>query len=123
MPSPNWRFLTVVAQAHRRFGREAVQHYIISHCESVSDLLEVAILLKEVGLLRPGPQPAIDLDIVPLFETIADLAACADIMRQALDLPLYRALVAARGDCQEIMLGYSDSNKDGGYLDLQLVAL
>ncbi len=108
--------LTVVADAHRRFGREAVQHYIISHCESVSDLLEVGILLKEVGLLRPGPAVAIDLDIVPLFETIADLGACADIIARAFRLPLYRALVAARGNCVEIMLGYSDSNKDGGYL-------
>jgi len=108
--------LNVVAEAHRRFGREAVQHYIISHCESVSDLLEVCILLKEVGLLRPGAQPGLDLDIVPLFETIADLGACGDIMREACALPLYRALITARGDCQEIMLGYSDSNKDGGYL-------
>ena len=108
--------LEVVAQAHRSFGREVVQHYIISHCESVSDFLEVAILLKEVGLLRPGAQPALDIDIVPLFETIADLGACADIVRQTFGLPLYRALLTARGDCQEIMLGYSDSNKDGGYL-------
>ena len=108
--------LEVVAGAHRRFGREVVQHYIISHCESVSDFLEVAILLKEVGLLRPGAQPQIDLDIVPLFETIADLGACADIMRRAFSLPLYRGLITARGNCQEIMLGYSDSNKDGGYL-------
>ena len=108
--------LTLVARAHRKFGREAVQHYIISHCESVSDLLEVGILLKEVGLLRPGPQLAIDLDIVPLFETIADLDACADIIDQVFRLPLCRALVAARGNCMEIMLGYSDSNKDGGYL-------
>ena len=108
--------LETVARAHRRCGREAVQHYIISHCEAVSDFLEVAILLKEAGLLRPGPVPALDLDIVPLFETIADLAASADIMRAAFALPVYRALVAARGDCQEIMLGYSDSNKDGGYL-------
>ena len=108
--------LTVVAQAHRKFGRDAIQHYIISHCESVSDLLEVAILLKEVGLLRPGTHPTIDLDIVPLFETIADLEASADIMSDAFALPLYRSLIAARGNCQEIMLGYSDSNKDGGYL-------
>ena len=108
--------LTVVAQAHQKFGRDAVQHYIISHCESVSDLLEVAILLKEVGLLRPGTHPTIDLDIVPLFETIADLEASADIMSDAFALPLYRSLIAARGNCQEIMLGYSDSNKDGGYL-------
>ena len=108
--------LEVVAAAHRRFGREVVQHYIISHCESVSDLLEVGILLKEVGLLHPGTAPAIDLDIVPLFETIADLGAGADIIARAFKLPLYRSLVAARGNCVEIMLGYSDSNKDGGYL-------
>ena len=108
--------LEVVAQAHRDFGRDVVQHYIISHCESVSDFLEVAILLKEVGLLRPGAQPVLDMDIVPLFETIADLAACAEIMRAAFGLPLYRALIAARGNTLEIMLGYSDSNKDGGYL-------
>ncbi len=108
--------LEVVAHSHRQFGRDVVQHYIISHCESVSDFLEVAILLKEVGLLRPGAQPALDMDIVPLFETIADLSACAEIMRAAFSLPLYRALIAARGNCLEIMLGYSDSNKDGGYL-------
>ncbi len=108
--------LEVVAEAHRKFGREVVQHYIISHCESVSDFLEVAILLKEVGLLQPGAQPGMSIDIVPLFETIADLAACAKIMRAAFALPLYRALITARGNCQEIMLGYSDSNKDGGYL-------
>jgi phosphoenolpyruvate carboxylase len=108
--------LGIVADAHRNFGREVVQHYIISHCESLSDLLEVGLLLKEVGLLRPDPQPQIDIDIVPLFETIADLGACADIIAQAFRLPLYRALVAARGNCIEIMLGYSDSNKDGGYL-------
>jgi phosphoenolpyruvate carboxylase len=108
--------LNVVAGAHRKFGRDAVQHYIISHCESLSDLLEVGILLKEVGLLRPGPELAVDLDIVPLFETIADLGAGADIIAQAFQLPLYRAMVAVRGNCVEIMLGYSDSNKDGGYL-------
>ena len=84
-----------------------MQHYIISHCESVSDFLEVAILLKEVGLLQPGAQPGMSIDIVPLFETIADLAACAEIMRDAFALPLYRALITARGNCQEIMLGYS----------------
>jgi phosphoenolpyruvate carboxylase len=107
--------LTVVANAQRKFGHAAIQHYIISHCESLSDLLEVGVLLKEVGLLRPGVAPAIDVDIVPLFETIADLVACADIVAQALSLPLFKALIAARGNCMEIMLGYSDSNKDGGY--------
>jgi len=104
------------AQARRELGRDAVPHYIISHCESLSDLLEVGILLKEAGLLRVGPVPAIDIDIVPLFETIPDLSACVDIMRQAFSMPLYRAWLTSRGNCQEIMLGYSDSNKDGGYL-------
>ncbi len=107
--------LTVVANAQRKFGHAVVQHYIISHCESLSDLLEVGVLLKEVGLLRPGMPPAIDVDIVPLFETIADLAASADIVAQAFRLPLFKTLIAARGNCMEIMLGYSDSNKDGGY--------
>jgi len=104
------------AKARRELGPDAIPHYIISHCESLSDLLEVGILLKEAGLLRVAPTPAIDIDIVPLFETIPDLSACVDIMRQAFSLPLYRAWLASRGNCQEIMLGYSDSNKDGGYL-------
>jgi len=108
--------LSAAADAHRNFGRDAVRHYIISHCESLSDLLEVAVLLKEIGLFKPGPRPAIELDIVPLFESIADLEACAEIMQSAFSLPLYRAWLGSRADCQEIMLGYSDSNKDGGYL-------
>ncbi len=108
--------LARTARARKELGREAIPHYIISHCESLSDLLEVGILLKESGLLRVDGTPAIEIDIVPLFETIPDLRACIDIMRQAFALPLYRAWLASRGSCQEIMLGYSDSNKDGGYL-------
>jgi phosphoenolpyruvate carboxylase len=79
----------------------------------VSDLLEVAVLLKAGGLVRDGRSA---LDIVPLFETIDDLERAGRIMREAFALPAWRALVAARGDRQEVMLGYSDSNKDGGYL-------
>ncbi|MFO1313418.1 MAG: phosphoenolpyruvate carboxylase [Burkholderiales bacterium] len=108
--------LAIVAAAaaiHRHYGRRAVPNYVISKCDSVSDLLEVAVLLKEGGLLR-GPELAVD--IVPLFETIDDLARCGDIMRGAFAQPDYRRLVASRGDAQEVMLGYSDSNKDGGYL-------
>ncbi len=104
------------AQAQREHGKNAVARYIISHCESLSDLLEVGVLLKEAGLLMPGVPPGMALDLVPLFETIPDLRACAAIMRAAFALPLYRDWIAARGDSQEIMLGYSDSNKDGGYL-------
>ena len=99
------------------FGPQAVPNYIISMCQSVSDMLEPAILLKEAGLLdASGDQPYAAVGIVPLFETIDDLQRGSSILEAALDLPLYRALVTARGDSQEVMLGYSDSNKDGGYL-------
>ncbi|WP_433579208.1 phosphoenolpyruvate carboxylase [Nocardia brasiliensis] len=101
------------------FGSEAVPNYIISMCTSVSDMLEAALLLKEGGLLDPGEPdgpPSCSVGIVPLFETIEDLAAGAATLAAALDVPVYRDLVVARGMRQEVMLGYSDSNKDGGYL-------
>src|SRR4051812_29848581 len=87
-------------------------------CESVSDVLEVAVLLKEVGLLDPGADdgPTCSVGISPLFETIDDLQAAGTTLAAMLDQPLYRSLVANRGSVQEVMLGYSDSNKDGGYL-------
>jgi phosphoenolpyruvate carboxylase len=109
----------VAAAAHavERYGPAAVPNYIISMCRSVSDVLEAAILLKEVGLLdASGPQPYCPVAIVPLFETIDDLYNGASILQAMLELPLYRTLVRARGETQEVMLGYSDSNKDGGYL-------
>jgi phosphoenolpyruvate carboxylase len=108
--------LQTAADIHQRFGAIAIQNYIISNCNSVSDLLEVGLLLKEVGLLTPGAQPRLALNIVPLFETIGDLARCAGIMAQAFALDTYSRWLDARGRVQEIMLGYSDSNKDGGYL-------
>ncbi|MDT5094146.1 MAG: phosphoenolpyruvate carboxylase [Mycobacterium sp.] len=112
--------LDIVAAAARAidvFGEQAVPNYVISMCQSVSDLLEVAILLKEVGLLDgAAEEPYSPVEIVPLFETIDDLQRGASILEAALDLPVYRALVRGRGDSQEVMLGYSDSNKDGGYL-------
>jgi phosphoenolpyruvate carboxylase len=99
------------------YGSAAVPNYIISMCRSVSDLLEAAILLKESGLLdASGSEPYCPVGIVPLFETIDDLRRGASILEAALDLPVYRGIVHARGDSQEVMLGYSDSNKDGGYL-------
>lgn len=100
--------LAAAAEGRKRFGARAVPHYVISHCSAVSDLLEVGVLLREAGLLGR-------VDIIPLFESIADLGRCGDILGDALDLPLYRGWVAARGGEQEVMLGYSDSNKDGGY--------
>lgn len=105
------------ARAVSVFGPSAVPNYIISMCQSVSDMLEAAILLKEVGLLdASGDRPYHPVSIVPLFETIDDLQRGSSILEAALDIPLYRSLVASRGDSQEVMLGYSDSNKDGGYL-------
>jgi phosphoenolpyruvate carboxylase len=107
--------LRVAADAHRRYGPGAMPHYVISKADSVSDILEVAVLLKEVGLLRPR-EGRLDVDIVPLFETIGDLQHCGRIMEELFGMPVYRRLLASRGDRQEVMLGYSDSNKDGGYL-------
>lgn len=101
------------------FGAEAIPNYIISMCTSVSDMLEAALLLKEGGLLDPGEPdgpPSCPVGIVPLFETIEDLGAGAATLAATLEVPVYRELVAAKGMRQEVMLGYSDSNKDGGYL-------
>ena len=105
------------AQAVERYGPAAVPNYVISMCRSVSDMLEAAILLKEAGLLdASGAEPYCPVGISPLFETIEDLQNGAAILHAMLELPLYRAVVDAQGGRQEVMLGYSDSNKDGGYL-------
>ncbi len=99
-------------------GPDAVPNYIISMCTSVSDMLEAALLLKEAGILDPGDGagPSGPVGVVPLFETIDDLRQGADTLAATLAVPVYHRLVAARGMRQEVMLGYSDSNKDGGYL-------
>ena len=99
-----------------RLGSEAIRHCIISHTETVSDLLEVLLLQKEVGLLRGTLQDGAqcDLIVVPLFETIEDLRNAAPIMRRYYQLPGIAELVRKSGGEQDIMLGYSDSNKDGG---------
>ncbi|MDO9435299.1 phosphoenolpyruvate carboxylase [Hydrogenophaga sp.] len=103
-----------------RFGAQAIRHAIISHTETVSDLLEVMLLQKETGLMHGtlDDGAACDLIVVPLFETIEDLRNAAPIMRDYYALPGVRAMVlrgAADGYSeQDIMLGYSDSNKDGG---------
>ncbi len=108
-----------VAEARARYGEGAVRNAIISKAQSVSDLLECALLMKETGLVRPraGARPASSaLSIIPLFETITDLRSAAAVLEAAYAEPAYRALLRSVGDLQEIMLGYSDSNKDGGYL-------
>ncbi len=88
---------------------------MISQTTGVSDILETAVLLKEVGLLRPR-EGVLDIDIVPLFETIEDLRNCGAVMDKLLGLYEYSRLLESRGRVQEVMLGYSDSNKDGGFL-------
>lgn len=109
--------MAAAARAVRVFGPQAVPNYIISMCESVSDLLEAAVLLKEAGLLDVSTAHVYaPVGIVPLFETIEDLQRGAAVLEAALQVPQYRAVVSARSDSQEVMLGYSDSNKDGGYL-------
>ena len=102
------------AEAHAKFGSDVIPKCIISMCKGMSDMLEVAVLLKEAGLVHPSGRCAIN--IVPLFETIEDLQASSGIMDRMLSLHDYRKLVDSRGAVQEVMLGYSDSNKDGGYL-------
>ena len=104
-----------VATAHALYGAQAITTYIISKAASVSDMLEGHILLKEAGLYRPGNPPTSSLMVVPLFETIGDLEQAPAVMRAWFGLPEVEAITRARGH-QEVMVGYSDSNKDGGYL-------
>jgi len=108
----------------QRYGARSIRNYIISHTETVSDLLEVLLLQRETGLLThfsakapaPGKQYGFELMVIPLFETIPDLRCAADIMAGFMALTPVRRLIARQGDLQEVMLGYSDSNKDGGFL-------
>ena len=98
------------------YGAAALPNCIISKTDGVSDLLELSLLLKESGLLLPGEKPRLDVNVIPLFETIEDLQKSAVTMDGLFKLPAYRELLQSRGDEQEVMLGYSDSNKDGGFL-------
>ena len=137
------RIMQAAAQIHQRFGCAALPNHIISKTDAVSDMLEVALMLQQVDLLEDGllspalshtspppfgvrgagdkslrdaQNPRLHLNIIPLFETIEDLRGCGVIMDELFSLPYYRKLLASRGNTQEVMLGYSDSNKDGGYL-------
>jgi phosphoenolpyruvate carboxylase len=108
--------LAATARVRARFGDRAIPNYVISMSAAPSDVLEVALLLKEVGLLVPGEEPSCGLNIIPLFETIEDLRRCGGVLDQLFSITYYRKLLESRGDMQEVMLGYSDSNKDGGFL-------
>ncbi|MFS9224819.1 phosphoenolpyruvate carboxylase [Streptococcus parasanguinis] len=96
-----------------RLGEEVIRQNIISHATSVSDMLELAVMLKEVGLVDTEKAR---VQIVPLFETIEDLDHSEETMRSYLSLPIAKRWITSKNNYQEIMLGYSDSNKDGGYL-------
>jgi len=100
----------------QRYGREALRHYIISHTEDVSDLLEVLLLQKETGLMTGTLDDGAECRLIvsPLFETIGDLRNAEPIMRDYYALPGIAAMIARSGREQDVMLGYSDSNKDGG---------
>jgi phosphoenolpyruvate carboxylase len=102
-------------EIRQRYGKRAIRNYIISHTETVSDLLEVMLLQKETGLFKPGSGKS-DAMVIPLFETIPDLQRAADIMRDWMALPVVARVIEHQGRLQEVMLGYSDSNKDGGFL-------
>jgi phosphoenolpyruvate carboxylase len=100
------RTVETVAAVHRRFGAEAIPNYVISMTAGPSDVFEVALLLKEVGLVTPGQEPQAAVNIIPLFETIKDLRACGGIMDQLFSSPYYRQLLESRHEVQEVMLGY-----------------
>ncbi len=118
--------LHAAAAVRRRYGRDAITQYIVSHTETLSDLLEVLVLQQETGLIsqqrdEQGQRLPVTADdgliVVPLFETIPDLEAGPAIMERWLTLaPVRERILRAQGGVQEVMLGYSDSNKDGGYL-------
>jgi phosphoenolpyruvate carboxylase len=110
------QLMHAAAEIHQRFGRAALPNYIISMTKDVSDMLEVALMVQQTGLLEIGNTPVLHVNIIPLFETIADLQACGPIMDALFSIPFYRELLKSRNNTQEVMLGYSDSNKDGGYL-------
>jgi phosphoenolpyruvate carboxylase len=108
--------LRAAGDIRQRYGARAIRNYIISHTETVSDLLEVMLLQKETGLLRVSGGGDCDVMVIPLFETIPDLQHAAAIMEQWMALPPVQRMIERQGRLQEVMLGYSDSNKDGGFL-------
>ncbi|MBD3885464.1 phosphoenolpyruvate carboxylase [Phormidium tenue FACHB-886] len=113
----------MLRKLQQEFGVEICQTYIISMCKSASDMLEVLLLAKEAGLYDPFTGIG-TVNVVPLFETVEDLQRAPKVMRQLFDLPLYRKLLdqgvgkqeSGAMPLQEVMLGYSDSNKDSGFL-------
>jgi len=107
-----------IKRAHDTYGAVAIPIYLISMTQAPSDLLEVLVFAKEVGLYYLSPDGIVSssLNVVPLFETIEDLATSQSTMRRMFEMPLYRHHLKLMGDKQEVMVGYSDGSKDGGSL-------
>lgn len=112
------RTFRAIADGRRVFGAPALGAYVISMTRRPSDVLTVLLFLKTVGLFKANPEGTVrsGMQVVPLLETIADLRNAPALLERLFSLPIYRAHLRALGDMQEIMLGYSDSNKDGGIL-------
>src|SRR5262249_29798400 len=106
--------LDAAAQVVSNYGAQAIGAYVISKANIVSDILETYVLMKQVGLVHGGDAPRALVKVAPLFETITDLVAAPEITRTWLKTRPARSLLGA-SQVQEIMVGYSDSNKDGGY--------
>ncbi len=106
----------VARRALDEISQSAIRAYIVSMTRDVSDLLAVLVLAKEAGLFRIGKNPSFRLAVTPLFETIEDLRRAPDVMRRLFEYQIYREQLAAHGNLQEVMIGYSDSSKDGGIL-------
>ena len=105
-------------QIQSRYGEDAAHRYVLSMTRSAADVWDVLLLGKQAGLIESGRKGDVrsSFDVIPLFETHEDLNACPEILTELLSDPLYRRLLRSRGNFQEVMLGYSDSVKDSGYL-------
>jgi phosphoenolpyruvate carboxylase len=104
---------TTIREMQEFFGSEVIESYIISMTHGIDDVLAAVLIAREVGLVSMGGEKA-KIGFVPLLEEVSELESAGEILDQLLSVPAYRAIVHARGDVQEVMLGYSDSNKDAG---------